>query len=698
MNQNFQLFVGNCINLVRSLVIKSEESANGQNMYIEGTGKHVDYSDPSTWRYYKHLRGEYHEIDKPIKIISSDTQQETVFDRPTLIGHPITLLSSGIGGRFYKELRDANPRYNILIEGVSRPVDTDTAYNARNFEILAWDKRFLSEGEEGLIGQLQGWIDLFVERWYNPDFALTDNLYTAAFIGTMVPHLVSMVVTYRLENARTPRVGNFFLWNDLAGHYQLNNHRPYLSRKQALYLYRNIRYIRTNAGRDDVLHDLLSNLVVPKGLTVDKFSFVHDDTGKLLTGKHRPRFVKGDYFSNELKTEASNLVDPASVLELTRSRRPDNDYEFDDDLRKLKKAGELALESNLPTPLLRVNENATVGLIAESSNQLKMDYWVYLSTLGLYNPDISFRIPGQTYDSYMKASDALILLVYALNMSMGIETEFIPDLNVKNVLPVVYPTTTDLMKFIDRKKVTVEDLDVASEHLLSLRPLANTNELAAFIEEVKNQRTRHSLLWSTKPCSVGRSIYRSAIGGFYTWHECKLKPVQTRYNDWLSEMQISKYDMSEYAWADLARIIMVVAADIVVDNSNLPANKSAMVEIVDDLTSYNLKIIRGEGTSDYRTMDWHDSLIQEVEGSSADHAILDYGIDVRQDSTSDVSLVLENEIPAGLDAIEKDGPYVYKADINVGLEFELNNKFAVDEIIDVGFNAMSPVTITVLED
>lgn len=698
MNKTFLLYANECINLARSLIIKSSSSAASLNTALSNAGVPVDEDDPSTWKYYLNLQGLYHPNDKPLTVVSSDDRSTVQFDRTTLLDHPITMLNYRLGGRFYKELMDGYPQHRTVINGVNTPVSFSAAYNAKDFTILGYDSRFMNVNEDNLISSLQQWINQYVERWYNPDYKYTDKLYDVAFLGTMIPHLVPMIMLIRLSNARTPQVGNYHLWNYLADHYDIDHQSAHLTRKQALYLSRNIESFRINAGRKYVLTSLIDNLIIPKSLVASRYDMVHQNDLKLSTGKPKIRYSRTAYDKAQTNTDNSALITAPQLLQLTYDRRPDNASEFDIDSEELSISTLNTLYGNENTPILSITEDVDLVISIESSNQLKMDYWIYLSYLGLYNPDISFRLPNEDYDIFMTAKEAAILLFYALNRSSGIDQTYIPPVRVYNVIPVTYPTAEELLPFTDRLNVTLEDLQVAGENLLTLDTVKDITELEAFIEKVRLQRIRHELLWNSKNDSFSNAVYRGSSGGYWISQECELAPPNTRYNDWLDEHQINKFDLTIYGWAELANNILEAGANIIVDENSLSPGKSAMVEIVDNLTSYSLLIAPGEGTADYRSLPWGTNLIDSIEGSLTNFGIIPYGIRIEQGTEKDVGLKFDYEIDNGTDPLAVDGPITFTGEIEFGLTIEDESTFTDSRIIDIGFNSITDISIKVTEE
>ena len=105
--------------LTKSFTIYSkDECLLYNNLITEFYGIHVDTSKPETWRYHKHLTGNYHETDKPIELVSIDNGNTIVLSKDTIIYHRSTRDELLKFGYYYKELVDKYPTQELLIKSI----------------------------------------------------------------------------------------------------------------------------------------------------------------------------------------------------------------------------------------------------------------------------------------------------------------------------------------------------------------------------------------------------------------------------------------------------------------------------------------------------------------------------------------------------------------------------------------------------
>lgn len=142
MDNFYRVYLENTILLVRTLVIKSEESANAINDYLVSVfgPSSVDYENKNTWKYYLNLAGLYHPSDEKMEVLSLDTLKLIIFNKRNLEIHTKTREVYSIGTSNYKELCSKHPHQISLIKGILSPIDINLAIEAENDTILNHQK------------------------------------------------------------------------------------------------------------------------------------------------------------------------------------------------------------------------------------------------------------------------------------------------------------------------------------------------------------------------------------------------------------------------------------------------------------------------------------------------------------------------------------------------------------------------------
>ena len=202
----YDIYVEKVKQLAATIVVKSVDTALANNNYIKAFygASSVDDEDPTTWKYYMNLAGQYHFTDTPMRIVSMDTLETIDFTVANLQIHRATARAYQYGTRQYQELLTQYPRQEALIRGILYPIDIATAVSAPDGKILGGYPAGLVEvNEYSLIQKLQKWIDDYRMRWYNRAYTVTDNLYLVSNLMMMYMYMVPAIMTFRLEACKT---------------------------------------------------------------------------------------------------------------------------------------------------------------------------------------------------------------------------------------------------------------------------------------------------------------------------------------------------------------------------------------------------------------------------------------------------------------------------------------------------------------
>ena len=218
ISDDYSNYVRDTINLVRGLVIKSQQTIDSINSYLSVIGYTVS-SDPTTWKYYLNLVGQYHPSDIPMQIYSLDTKSLVSFDSTTMLNHPMTMANLRTYQTTYDNLvaqyelvcdNAGKLHQTDLIRGIISPIPSITdAIAADNYTILHYNKTMTGQGNINLIGlgeynlinDIQQYINNVTTRWEVPAFAISDPLYPAAFLGILYVRLFCCIKSVKKSKA-----------------------------------------------------------------------------------------------------------------------------------------------------------------------------------------------------------------------------------------------------------------------------------------------------------------------------------------------------------------------------------------------------------------------------------------------------------------------------------------------------------------
>lgn len=622
MSQLYSIYRARNIALARSLVLKFEADIEGTNLLLEQMG--VNQGDnESQWKYYKNLAGEYGPLDKPMVVVSSDTQTTISFDKVTLRDHPLTRSEYTPGTRGYLELAKRYPEQKTLIARILNPVDKIKAIQAKPFEILQYDTRLVADNETNLIPQLQEWIYRFVDRWYVRSMGISDRLYHADFIGKLFIFLPNVINSIRIANIGTPYVSNWHLWVYLGGHLGLDRFQESLSLEQALYLYRNIRKIRRNAGADGQFRELTQVILDKAGLSAYRYDMLKLDQDLLMDGQAIPRFNRSLVRSINPDIDEVALSMPIDMVSLTSALTRANNAEVLTDAEILKNGITGTVVNDSTTNIIEVSQRAGALSRFGTTIQSRMDYWVRLSAIGQYTGSFSINIPGRN-NINISPKDAFILFMYSSNMMLlapreGVDqsqfepTEILP-VRLNRVIPDMEIDRDQIRRVLDEAHVDIEAfISQLYDNRLSLPYIDSLNELEQFAILLGKQQEREYLMIDHAKSNLGRAMIRQAVDDMYIDMDVRFAPEGTTFDSWFDSIDFNRIGLTHEDYAIITRNILAELSGITEENASLPEYQLDMIEIMRILSSYNLLFVEGEAYAFSRGIDWYFSDIGNLE-------------------------------------------------------------------------------------
>lgn len=645
LSETFKLYYDSTLALVRSMVFKFDIQNTLINQYLKNNGLTVD-EDPLNWKYYKNLAGEYYETDTMMTVISSDTQEEINFTRDVLVDHPRTVLLHAQGTSGYKALVSRFPKQELLINGIIRPIDKQLAIEANDFQLLDYDRSLIAINETTLIARIQKWVDIHSGRHWNPDYALSDPLYPAAFLGQMAMFLVPVIMGLRDDKVHTNEASQFEIWTYLSGHYNLDNYKGYLSLNQSLWLYRNINNIRKNAGSVEELERLMTHITAPAGLKISRLDFIQLDDVLLSKNTRTPLYSKTNYYEEQPNLASGNTLTTQGVFELTEDYAPYNINDIDTDTESALVKGTSLVNNHLPTKIFQADEDGTLLSQSVANLPMKVNYWAYLSYLELYESDFSISVPNGA-DVFLSAKDAFTLFMYAGNRSVGNTPATIPEIEVKSVIPLTYPNAAELFALTDHEEITLSTITDMLTYLVDLRALSNRDDFITFISEVQNQDYRFLLEEGFFRHPLSRSQFRDVVNGLQTNVRMRTEPDGTRYDDWLFERGIDSASLTDRDWWDLANNILSEVVDYSDNSTTVGARQRAMVEILDALTCYDIMILNGDSSERKREIWVPSLLVYDITAQVPFEEFIPLGEMVQSDSIPRGEMVIAETIEQG---------------------------------------------------
>jgi hypothetical protein len=626
-SNNYQIYINKTLQLAETIVIKSSYSAQALNEWViaEESGASGYFApvdpDPSTWKYYLNLAGEYHRIDRVMTVVSMDTLGEILFTKENLRIHRATARAYQYGTRQYTELVAKYPDQEELILGILYPVDIEQAIKAPDGAILSYPPGLVEENEYSLIDRLQSWIDHYKARWYIPGFDYTDELYGATMLGQMHLLLVQAILTARTELCNTNEAHSFHISQYLGSHGYLDAYIDTLTKKQALYFYRNIAYIERHAGRNSTFETLTEHIMTERYIPLAEYTMKHD-VSKQAENLYPEVIFRKRQLNLGIVLPEDNRISLDMMLVKEEPLAINNGENLTETIAEIRTLMENSPSNVVATKALEssmVDEsNSSPWILSE----ILFNHWLYLSSVDLYIAYININNPQTGEKIPLTAKEAFVLSMYAFAKSIGFTLETVPLAYASRVqrLPTpddpFAPSVDDIYSIVDHRLLT---RDVAAT-ALSLQPEINDllsidafYTLGAEIDAAVQMQRR---LIASQEHYERRGMVQAMVTRIYSDHILELEPQGTIYDSWLSERNI---DLSNFNRNDFE----LLYTDIVGQATGTTLNPTqsikelqrSMVSMFTQLSSYGIQVIAEINDSSIRKTDWPGIRLGDVNGS-----------------------------------------------------------------------------------
>jgi hypothetical protein len=413
-------------NFLRSVTIKYDPIAQYLNNALIKKGHVVNQLDPTSWKYYQNMVGQYHSSDTLMYVTSLDTRQRILFSTGVLVDHPRTKAAYKPGGAYYKKLCETYPDQVDLIKSILFPVsDVNAAIDADNFTMLAYGEGYLEAEEEPIIiMEIEKFLAIFVERWYF-DFLDDEAYFYITAWGTIWTHLAMLIMSTRISLIRTPYVHSWHIWNQLQDR-GIDNYSDILDRKKSMMLYQNIDYLKVNAGKQSNLIILANRLLSDIGIGLYGRRVIQEsETGAdsyQLTPQLAPVRIPSDLatIASEIATETVGAIqDKIYSKGLTPSADAEKVVTVE------RKLGDTTL-NNYMTKFLEIRPIARSLQYAQAMSGFLLETLAVSVHEGYYTKSVEIVEPITNTILYLFPSELLALYHYAIQKSMGIENDTIP--------------------------------------------------------------------------------------------------------------------------------------------------------------------------------------------------------------------------------------------------------------------------------
>lgn len=589
-NARYKLYVDDVMRLARSVVLKSQSTATSINQHFTEQGVVVHDEQPETWKYYLNLAGEYHHTDTRMFVTSLDTRERIEFSKDNLVEHRATKRGYVNGTRFYKELVKKYPDQMDLIQGILDPIDIQVAIKAPDGEILSYDQSLVEDNETNLIPELQKRINGWKVRWDVVDYAKVDDLYPAANLAILYMNIPLFIMNIRMANCRTEKVHSFHIRQYLASNGKLDSYIDNLNKKQLLFLYRNIKHINRNAGRQDTFEWLVENLLTERLLPLAKYSLQHNISelpGQLLPVTNAKRTDLTPYVSGTVRDifSATELIQK----EVTATRN--NPRYQAEALADLRYKYTHSVHNRLPTKVLESSVVDRSEAFSVKFGDVLLNHWVSWACEGNYLAVTNFDNPANGESLWFTAREAFILYLYAYNAAHGLVLETVPDVMAIFVRKETIPTFTELRALAAPSRVPDRWIHYLREDQPEIGNVISTAGFYEKCQEIHNAWKLHNDFIAHREHMTVRGQVENVAYHLYQHKQYNLADGM-RYDDWLQSKNLDFDTLSRDEFDLLANNLLASATGgnlkVSVGLSDL---QESMVRLMRQLSSYSIQVV-----------------------------------------------------------------------------------------------------------
>ena len=599
----YDIYLGKVMDLAKTLVVKSQASADSINKQLLALGYAVNDTDPGSWKYYLNLNGRYHPYDRMMTIRSLDTLQTIDFTRENLQEHRATYREYAFGSRYYNDLVSRYPEQENLIRGILNPVEIDVAVRAPDGRVLYYDPALVESNETNLIPNLSQWTEDFMVRWDVAAYGIVDELYPAGQQFVMYQTLPTQILNLRLANCHTPYTHSYHIREFLASNGRLDVFVDYLTKRQMLWLYRNIRYLHRNAGKRETFVTLVKHILTDRGLPLAEWNMRHnirDQVAEIYPDIEFSRTPLNFGFNNtgsDTRSVAAMLTEEQQVARGNARVQAEAETQ-------ITRQMENSITNKLRTKVL---ESSVLDLTDASFFTLSdclLNHWLYLASVGRYNAACVVDNPKTGDALTLTMRDAFVVFLYCYNKARGMPLEQIPLIEAIHVRREPVPTLNAIRRLAERRLVPTSLLQQAKD---LMTPLGTYISIISFHEsmvQVHRQLLRHRDMWTSQEHMEARVQVESALSSMYCDIKCDLNAGMS-YADWFQEKGLDIPTFNELEADLLANEILATAtgANLKVVQS-LKEMQGAMLRLMTQLSSYSVQYLQSINTLPVQVVEW----------------------------------------------------------------------------------------------
>lgn len=688
--QRFNIFRDQSIQLAMSLIFKSEAIAEQMNLAITENGGYVS-NDRTTWRYYLHLAGRRHEIDKPILFKSVESGEEIELTVANLAIHKKTSNVYRSNTEYIENLIATYPDYAVYIKGVFWPVSLERAISLDDCSIMYYDLKYVETQEQSLIHDLEAKIRATHVRYFAQGWRVHNDAFVLAFYDMLYPMLPAFIMQLRQEKQFTVETHSYYVTEFLASHQELHEFIPYLTQKQMFTLYRNIRYWERNSGKKEIFDWMVETLLTGWSMPAVAYNvgqLIHDPT----TGSDDDLTPKPTGYQQALNyTERTSgrdldLVATADLIQKELSLASENsqhqvEYQTDLDTRL-----GLTQYPNLSTKLVEVTAIDPEAIERWEYMHGLFNEWLHLTASGKYN--IYHDILNPTNGDTLKLSSKELFALYLYAGFKGfsnIELTTIPAFHAMGVQIKRWITPEEMHNaiypesWVGRYDGMVNYF--ADTQYEVIGTLTSNDELFDAVSTMlDNKRKRYSYVYNRRKIP-DRAAGLQLFTYMYRSYRCDLALPYTDYEEFFRTYGIDHTLISNETWQDIATDAFNIATNM--ENRAVLSQgeiQRAMVRLMSKLSSYTIHFAARMASDSYDITDPITPILGDIPASAHASMSVDHPHTGVQDVAVKSKMTTSTPLAVMPDIVALKAPrrLRYQMDIAMGIQVTMHQHQVVN--------------------
>jgi hypothetical protein len=418
-----------------------------------------------------------------------------------------------------------------------------------------------------------------------------------------------------------------------------------------MFLYRNIRYIERNAGRQDTFEFLIENLLTERAIPVDGYNLTELYTDmqnggidRIPVGFKTPLNFQERSLGRDVEIYGMDLLIDKEINEGALHERLLDEYR-EDAHKSVKRSKVLAS----PTKLIEVTGTDPNSIRNESFLDRLVYDWCYLSSMGMYNGLIDLIDPQSGNNIRLSSLEAFCVFIYAYYKGYH-ETEVnrIPPFNCSEQEDGTWFTANDYKPGLITRAELHRDSIInyfVETHVSIPTPITDrttmyNNSYERWIAKGKREHYVGSMRTDDMRADA-EYIYRFNYRERFIEHEFTGMP----YRDFMYERGFQVDNYSPSIWKDLCTDLLKLTVDYdpeaAIGFSEIQEN---LVQLFLRLSSYTIQVVNKYGSSDEVTMEPVGALVQyiDVEEEAATEMIYESSahlVDVKEEGTVEAKAI-----------------------------------------------------------